>query len=99
MERIYRGDPARETHEIVICTWRDHLGLGSEFYPQQLIDRSVLDQELRTALLTVAQAQNSNGIISAKRLGNWLASVDGKACQGLCIGDAGFWQGTGYENS
>ena len=85
MERIYEGDPERETHETVICAWRDHLNIASEFHAQQLIDRSVLNQELRTALLAVAQAQNSAGIISAKRLGLWLKKVDGKVCQGLCI--------------
>jgi hypothetical protein len=53
----------------MIVIWRDHLNIGSEFHAQQLIDRSLLNQELRNALLNVAQVPNSNGVISAKRLG------------------------------
>jgi putative DNA primase/helicase len=85
MERIYQGDPEREAHETMIVVWRDHLNVGSEFHAQQLIDRSVLNQELRTALLAVAQIPGGTGIISAKRFGHWLKKVDGKVCQGLCI--------------
>ncbi len=85
MERLYEGDPARESHEVMIVTWRDQLGISAEFHAQQLIERSVLNQDLRLALLAVAQEANTNGIISAKRLGHWLKKVDGKICQGLCI--------------
>ena len=85
MERLYQGDPARESHEVMIVTWRDHFGLGTEFHAQQLIDRSLLNQDLRTALLNVAQEKNTSGIISAKRLGMWLKKVDGKICQKMCI--------------
>ena len=46
MERLYQGDPARESHEVMIVTWRDHFGLGTEFHAQQLIDRSLLNQGL-----------------------------------------------------
>jgi hypothetical protein len=82
MERLYEGDPARESHEAMIVTWRDQLGIRSEFHAQQLIERSILNQDLRTALLAVAQEANTNGIISAKRLGRWLKKVHGKICQG-----------------
>ena len=69
----------------MIVIWRDHLNIGSEFHAQQLVERSRFNQELRDALLAVAQAQNSSGVISTKRLGRWLKRVDGKICQGLCI--------------
>jgi putative DNA primase/helicase len=85
MEQLYQGDPEREAHEVMIVIWRDHFGLDVEFHAQQLIERSLLNQELRTALLNVAQERNSSGVISTKRLGQWLKKVDGKICQGLCI--------------
>ena len=85
MEQLYQGDPLREEHETMIVIWRDHLNIGSEFHAQQLVERSLFNQELRDALLAVAQAQNSSGVISTKRLGRWLKRVDGKICQGLCI--------------
>ena len=85
MEQLYEGDPLREAHEAVVLAWRDVIGLGSEVHAQQVIDRSNLLQELRTALLAVAEEQTSRGFISAKRLGRWLTKVDGKICQKLRI--------------
>jgi putative DNA primase/helicase len=86
MEQLYKGDPARQAHEAVVFTWRDYIGIGSEVLAQYVIDRALLIQELRTALLAVAEDRNAHGFISAKRLGHgWprLTVRSATAC-GLC---------------
>ena len=85
MEQLYQGDPERAEREEMIVVWRDHLGVGSEFLAQQLIERSLFNQELREALLAVAQAPGGSGVVNTKRLGHWLGRNVGKICHGLCI--------------
>jgi hypothetical protein len=56
----------------VVIAWRDALGIGSKLQVQQIIERAALIQELRNALLAVAEERARPGFISAKRLGWWL---------------------------
>jgi hypothetical protein len=93
MQQLYEGDPAREAHEAVVLAWRDAITIGTEVHAQQIIDRSNLIQELRTALLVVAEERNSRGFINAKRLGRWLTKVEGKICHNLRIVRAGKYLG------
>ena len=69
MEQLYQGDPLREEHETMIVIWRDHLDIGSEFHAQQLVERSLFNQELREALLAVAQAQTAAASSAPNGLG------------------------------
>jgi len=89
MERLRENDPAREAHTAVVIAWRDALGIGSKVQVQQIIERANLIQELRNALLAVAEERSRPGFISAKRLGWWLGKMDGKISSGLRIVRAG----------
>jgi putative DNA primase/helicase len=85
MEELRERDPAWEAFNALIISWRDYLGIGCELHAQQVIDRSVLIQELRTALLAIAEDRKSSGFISAKRLGRYLVSIEDKVTHGLRI--------------
>ena len=93
MDRLRENDPLREAHTAVVIAWRDALGIGSKLQVQQIIERAALIQELRNALLAVAEERARPGFISAKRLGWWLKKMDGKISNGLRIVCAGTAQG------
>jgi hypothetical protein len=59
----------------------------------QIIERAALIQELRNALLAIAEERARPGVISAKRLGRWLKKMDGKISHGLRIVRAGLVHG------
>jgi hypothetical protein len=83
----------REEHTAVVIAWRDALGIGSKHQVPQIIERANLIQELRNALLAVAEERGRPGFISAKRLGWWLGKMDGKISNGLRIVRAGVMHG------
>ena len=89
MERLRENDPLREAHTAVVIAWRDALGIGSKVQVQKIMERANLIQELRNALLVVAEERSRPGFISAKRLGWWLGKMDGKISGGLRIVRAG----------
>jgi hypothetical protein len=93
MDRLRENDPLREAHTAVVIAWRDALGIGSKVQVQQIIERAALIQELRNALLAVAQERTRPGFISAKQLGAWLRKMDGKISGGLRIVYAGNFSG------
>jgi hypothetical protein len=82
MDRLVENDPLREAHTAVVIAWRDALGIGSKVQVQQIVERANLIQELRNALLVVAEERARPGFISLKRLGWWLAKMDGKISDG-----------------
>ncbi len=85
MDGVRENDPLREEHTAMVIAWRDALGIGSKLQVQQIIERANLIQELRNALLTVAEERTRPGFISARRLGWWLGKMDGKISSGLRI--------------
>jgi putative DNA primase/helicase len=88
--QLYENDPLREEHTAVVIAWRDALGIGSKLRVQQIVERANLMQELRNALLEVAEERSRPGFISLKRFGWWLKGVDGKVSDnGLRIVRAG----------
>jgi len=89
MDRLRENDPLREAHTAVVIAWRDALGIGSKVQVPQIIERANLIQELRNALLVVAEERTRPGFISAKRLGWWLGKMDGKISHGLRLVRAG----------
>jgi hypothetical protein len=90
MDRLREDDPIREEHAAVVIAWRDALGIGSKLQVQQIVERANLIQELRNALLSVAEERVRPGFISLKRLGRWLKRMDGKISDnGLRIVRAG----------
>jgi hypothetical protein len=93
MDRLRENDPLREAHTAVVIAWRDALGIGSKVQVQQIIERASLIQELRNALLAVAEERARPGFISAKRLGWWLGKMSGKISGGLRIVRAGVTHG------
>ena len=93
MDRLIENDPLREAHTAVVVAWRDALGIGSKVQAPQIVERANLIQELRNALLAVAEERTRPGFISAKRLGWWLAKMDGKISNGLRIVRAGTLHG------
>jgi hypothetical protein len=93
MDRLRENDPLREAHTAVVIAWRDALGIGSKLQVQQIIERAALIQELRNALIAVAEERARPGFVSAKRLGWWLKKMDGKISNGLRIVYAGTTQG------
>ena len=93
MDRLRENDPLREAHIAVVIAWRDALGIGSKVQVLQIIERANLIQELRNALLVVAEERARPGFISAKRLGWWLGKMDGKISNGLRIVRAGITAG------
>jgi hypothetical protein len=94
MERLREIDPLSEAHNAVVIAWRDALGIGSKVRVQQIIERADLIQELRDALLAVAEERARPSSISAKRLGRWLMRMDGKISDsGLRIVHAGIAHG------
>jgi hypothetical protein len=93
MDRLRENDPLREQHTAVVIAWRDALGIGSKVQAQQIIERANLIQELRNALLAVAEERSRPGFISTKRLGTWLGTIDGKISNGLRIIRAGIQHG------
>jgi hypothetical protein len=96
MDRLRENDPLREAYTAVVVAWRDALGIGSKVQVQQIIERANLIQELRNALLAVAEERARPGFISARRLGWWLGKMDGKISDcGLRIVRAGTVHG-GY---
>jgi hypothetical protein len=93
MERLREYDPLREAHTAVVIAWRDALGIGSKVQVQKIMERANLIQELRNALLVVAEERSRPGFISAKRLGWWLGKMEGKISSGLRIVRAGSLHG------
>jgi hypothetical protein len=89
MDKLRENDPEREAHTAVVIAWRDALGIGSKVQVQQIVERANLIQELRNALLVVAEERGRLGFISLKRLGWWLKKMDGKISNGLRIVYAG----------
>jgi putative DNA primase/helicase len=90
MDPLREKDPSRIAHETVVLAWRDAFGIGTEVRAQQLLERANLSQELRSALLEVAEERTRSGFISPKRLGRWLAKVEGEISNGLrCSRSAG----------
>ena len=69
MDRLRENDPLREAHTAVVIAWRDALGIGSKLQVQQIIERANLIQELRNALLVVAEERGRPGFISASDSG------------------------------
>jgi hypothetical protein len=93
MDRLRDSDPLREAHTAVVIAWRDALGIGSKVQVQQIIERAALIQELRNALIAVAEERARPGFISVKRLGWWLKKMEGKISNGLRIVRAGTTDG------
>jgi deoxyuridine 5'-triphosphate nucleotidohydrolase len=93
MDRLRENDPLREAHTAVVIAWRDALGIGSKLEVPQILERAKLIQELRNALLVVAEENKRPGFISARRLGWWLGKMDGKISNGLRIVRAGAMRG------
>jgi hypothetical protein len=93
MDRLRENDPLREAHTAVIIAWRDALGIGSKLDVLQILERANLIQELRNALLAVAEENKRPGFISTRRLGWWLGKMDGKISDGLRIVRAGAMRG------
>ena len=89
MDRLVENDPLREAHTAVVIAWRNALGIGSKLEVPQILERANLIQELRNALLVVAEERTRPGFISARRLGWWLGKMDGKISDGLRIVRAG----------
>ena len=96
MDRLRENDPLREAHAAVVIAWRDALGIGSKVQVPQILERANLIQELRNALLVIAEERGRPGFISARRLGGWLAKMEGKISSGLRIVRAGTLHGYAF---
>ena len=82
IDKVRKGDPARDDLGAVLLQWREHLGMISAYSVQQVIERAVNVPTFYTALMNVA-ASKTSGSVSNDRLGRWLKRVQGKIVNGL----------------
>ena len=82
IDKVRKGDPARDDLRTVLLQWQEHLGLNSAHTVQQVIERAINVPTFYTALMNVA-ASRTGGTVSNDRLGRWLKLVQGKIVNGL----------------
>jgi hypothetical protein len=80
--KVRENDPSRDGLWTVLLQWKAHLGIGSAYTVQQVIERAVNVPTFYTALLNVA-ASKTGSTVSNERLGRWLKRVQGKIVSGL----------------
>jgi hypothetical protein len=92
MKDLKESDPVQEALIAVLLQWQEHIGIGSAYTIQELLNLAVNTPTFYTALLNVA-ANKTGGTVSNDRLGRWLKRSQGKIYMGLKLVRAGIRSG------
>jgi putative DNA primase/helicase len=92
IRKVKAEDPDVMALTAVIALWCEHIGLQKEVTVQQIINHSLIANDLLVALMTVAAAKSGN-VISHDRLGRWLSKNQGRIVDGMSLKWVGITHG------
>ncbi|MGC2080994.1 MAG: hypothetical protein WA728_34280 [Xanthobacteraceae bacterium] len=85
MLKVKDNDPQRSALSAVLMQWRRHLGVGSPYTVQEVIDQAALVADFHVALVNVTAAPRGNDRVNNRSLGRWLKKVEGHIVSGLAL--------------